>query len=231
MNSDVEIRDWLEVRLILATGRFTAITLWGSTAFIAYDLSKVSEDIASINADVVKPMKDTIFALLEAADVDLIQKNEKVVRAVKLLLARVQAISDSMNEVKPDLEIVRTKQSVRFATHDSSPEDAADDLMDFIMSVEKVVTPDRRSTGSMAGSPSKRFSDDEKRRAPLGLSYSNWLRMSRSSSLTSKLPPKSLLVASGAGLGATFTLVSTFGLGCGESDNSGESSNGVNSPT
>ena len=43
--------------------RFAAPTLWGSTSFIAYDLAKASSDIASINAEVVIPMKETITHL------------------------------------------------------------------------------------------------------------------------------------------------------------------------
>ena len=65
-------------------------------------------------------------------------------------------------EVKTDLVLARTEQGIRFATPGSTPEDAADDLMDFIMAEEKVVTPDRQtSAGSQNGSPSKTFSDEE----------------------------------------------------------------------
>ena len=142
--------------------RFTAPTFWGSTAFIAYDLSKVTQDVDTIKEDVVIPMKESMVAL-EAADVELLQKNEKVVKVVKLLLSRVQGLTDSMAEVKSDLVLVRTEQGARFATQDIGPVDAADDLMDFIMSEEKApVTPDRRSSGSVSGgSHAKTLSDEE----------------------------------------------------------------------
>ena len=104
-----------------------------------------------------------MVALEEAADVDdLMKKNEKVVKAVKLLLSRVQGLSDSMADVKSDLVLVGTEQGAPFATQDTGPEDTADDLMDFIMPEEKAVIPERRSTGSVAGgSHTKTYSDDE----------------------------------------------------------------------
>ena len=68
--------------------KFSAPTLWGSTAFIANDLTMVSEDFSSMQTDVVLPMKESMIAL-QAADVDLSSKNDKVVRTMKILLARV----------------------------------------------------------------------------------------------------------------------------------------------
>ena len=75
------------------------------------------------------------MADLQAADVDLSSKNDKVGRTVKILLARVQALNEAMDGM--NLVLVRTEQSVRFATPDSTPEEATDELMDFIMSDDK----------------------------------------------------------------------------------------------
>ena len=66
--------------------RFIAPNLWGSTAFIADDLSKVTEDLAEMHASLVIPMKESM-ASLDVADAELNAKCDKVVRDVKLLLS------------------------------------------------------------------------------------------------------------------------------------------------
>ena len=46
--------------------KFTAPTLWGSTAFMADDLTRVSDDLFTLQSEVVVPMKESI-AMMEAA--------------------------------------------------------------------------------------------------------------------------------------------------------------------
>ena len=91
--------------------KFAAPTLWASTAFIADDLSKVTESVSTLQTEVVIPMKETVATLMEN-DEDLTMKTDKVVRAVKLLLAQVQSITETVDEVKTDLVLVRTEQFV-----------------------------------------------------------------------------------------------------------------------
>jgi hypothetical protein len=53
-------------------------------------------------------MKEAM-TLLGSSDEDLVKKNDKMVKTVKLLLARVQALNTDMDEaVKTDLLMVRT---------------------------------------------------------------------------------------------------------------------------
>ena len=141
--------------------KFSAPTLWGSTAFIADDLTKVSEDLSALQSEVVAPMKEAM-TLLGSSDEDLVKKNDKMIKTVKLLLARVQALNTDMDEVKTDLLMVRTEQGVRFATPGATQGDATDDLMDFIMSEEKSVAGSVRSNPSVGiVSQSKSSSDEE----------------------------------------------------------------------
>ena len=117
--------------------RFTAPTLWGSTAFMAEDLSKVTHEMEHLHEDTILPMQESL-ALLNDADVAFNIKSEKIVSAVRLLLTRVQAVNDSMQEVKSDLVLVRTEQGVRFAAMSPLvPKDPADELMDFILADER----------------------------------------------------------------------------------------------
>ena len=141
--------------------RFTAPTLWGSTGFIADEMTRLTAEIAFFKDKEVAPMKVSIASLI-TVDSDLSSKNEKVVRAVKLLLARVQAITETVDEVKTDLVMVRTEQGVRFADPVASHSDPSDELMDFILSEERATSPDRgdRLSGSVV-SPTKSSSSDE----------------------------------------------------------------------
>lgn len=121
----------------------------------------MSEDLTVLQADVVAPMKETM-TLLESADADLAKKNDKLVKAVKIILARVQGLNDSMEEVKMDLVMVRTEQSVRFASPGATPGEATDELMGIIMSEEKSVAASARSEPPVSVvSPSKSSSSDE----------------------------------------------------------------------
>ena len=61
--------------------KFAAPTLWASTAFIADDLSKVTESVSTLQTEVVVPMKETVATLMKN-DEDLTMKTDKVVRAV-----------------------------------------------------------------------------------------------------------------------------------------------------
>ena len=141
--------------------RFTAPTLWGSTGFIADEITNLTEEIASFKEKEVAPIKVSIVSLI-TVDLDLSSQNEKVVRAVKLLLARVQAITETVDEVKTDLVMVRTEQGVRFSDPVASHSDPSDELMDFILSEERATSPDRgtRPSGSLV-SPTKSSSLDE----------------------------------------------------------------------
>ena len=116
--------------------KFSAPTLWGATAFIVGDLMKVSDEFSALQNEFVAPMKEALN-VLGSSDADLAVKNEKVVRAVKLLLARVHTLNESMDQVKTDLVMVRTEQGGRFSGHTSPPEEAADELIDFILSEER----------------------------------------------------------------------------------------------
>ena len=139
-----------------------APTLWASAAFITDDLTKVPEKVSSLKSEVVVPIKETLASLKET-DADLTSKTDKVVRAVKLLLAQAQAITETVNEVKTDLVLVRTEQGVCFSSSDPKTVEASDDLMDYIMSEENVSTPDPRRVGSSSTvvlSPSKRPSEE-----------------------------------------------------------------------
>ena len=141
--------------------RYTAPTLWGSTAFIAEDLSKFSEDFASIRSDLLVPMGETIKGL-KAFESVMLAKNDKVVRTVKILLSRVQALNDAMDDVKTDLVLVRSEQSAGYVTPGSTPEDATDELVDYILSEHKESTSARRpSTSSAVNTPTKGVSDEE----------------------------------------------------------------------
>ena len=114
--------------------RYTAPTLWGSTAFIADDLSKVAEEFANLKNEILTPMKRSITSLT-TSEVERSATSDKVVRAVKWLLARVQTVNQVVQEVKTDLLIIRTEQGVRFSTP-KSPVEASDELMDFVISEE-----------------------------------------------------------------------------------------------
>ena len=141
--------------------KFSAPILWGATAFIPDDLSKVGEDISILKSELLLPMKEAMVSL-EAADTDLSGRNEKVVRAVKLLLARVQTLNEAMDEVKTDLVLVRTEQGGRFSTPAPSPGEATDDLMDFILSEDKETADTIVSDShSAVVSPSKSITSNE----------------------------------------------------------------------
>jgi cytochrome c556 len=81
---------------------FAAPILWASTACIADDLSNVTENVSTLQSEVVIPMKETVASLMEN-EADLTSKTDKVVRAVKLLLAQVQSITETVDEIKTDL--------------------------------------------------------------------------------------------------------------------------------
>jgi hypothetical protein len=144
--------------------RFTAPTLWGATAFIADDLTKMAHDFSVLQSESVKPLQSSVDALKDA-DAEINSKTEKVVRAVKLLLSRVQAINESIQEVKTDLVLVRTERSVRFTEPGSTPSNPSDDLMEFILSEEESFrSPDRpRRSENAYGivSPPKPSGEDE----------------------------------------------------------------------
>jgi hypothetical protein len=121
----------------------------------------VSEDLTVLQADVVAPMRESVTRL-ESANVNLTKKNDKLVKAVKMLLARVQGLNESMEEVKTDLVMVRTEQVVRFSTPGPTPGEATDELMDFIMSDEKSVAASAHSEPPVSAvTPSKSSSDEE----------------------------------------------------------------------
>ena len=142
--------------------KYTAPTLWGSTAFIAEDLFKVAEDFSALRSDVVNPMKEMMTAL-KASDSDHTAKNDKVVRTMKVLLGRIQALNEAVDDVKTDLVLVRTEQSTRYVTPGSTPEDATDELMDYIMSEDKDMasTARRSSTTSAVVTPTKGSLEDD----------------------------------------------------------------------
>lgn len=119
--------------------KFTAPTLWGSTAFIADDLTRITEEFAVLRSDVVMPMKNSL-SILESSDKNVSIQNDvnKVIKAAKHLLIRIQSIGDKVAVVKTDLVVIRAEQGVRFADpHSTSLEDAADDLMEYISSEER----------------------------------------------------------------------------------------------
>jgi hypothetical protein len=80
---------------------------------------------------------------------------------MKILLSRVQTLNEAMDDMKTDLVLVRTEQGSRFVTPGSTPEDATDELMDYIMSEDKDVTSTRRSSTSVVVTPTKGSSDDD----------------------------------------------------------------------
>ena len=127
--------------------RFTAPTLWGSTAFMADDLMRVTEDLFTLQAEVVVPMKESILELERVVKRKPTMNTdvEKLIRAVKHLVSRVQTLGDDMGGVKRDVGLVKTdmvviraEQGVKFA---NSPEDSAefatDDLMDYITAEDR----------------------------------------------------------------------------------------------
>ena len=134
--------------------RFSAPTLWGSTAAIAGDLSKITKDFDDIQRDVILPLANSV-ADLEATDEDLKAKTEKVVKVASLLLNRVQVLTDTLQEVKTDLVLIRAEQGAKFkSVLESENSDPSDDLMDFIMSEEQgAATPLRRRSGGNLISP------------------------------------------------------------------------------
>ena len=129
--------------------RFTAPTLWGSTAFIAEDLSRVTEVLYTLQAEVVIPMKESL-AVLESAEKTkpgLWKDVDKLIRAVKHLVARVQNLGGDMGEMRryvglcqTDIVYIRAEQGIKFSnTERTESEDATDDLMEYIMSDEERV--------------------------------------------------------------------------------------------
>ena len=114
--------------------RFTAPTLWGSTAFISDELTKLSDDMVELHTMTIKPIQESLVSL-SSKENDISNKTEKVVRVVKLLLARVQAINESVLEVKTDLVMVRTEQSVGF-NGPGLDRDDTDELMDYVVAEE-----------------------------------------------------------------------------------------------
>ena len=164
----------------------SAPTLWGSTAFIADDLTKVSENLSVLQAEVVVPMKEAM-TLLGSADEELGKKNDKMVKTVKLLLACVHSLNTGMDEVKTDLLMVRTEQGFRIATPGAAPGEDTGDLMDFIMSEEKSVAASVRSDPHVGiVSPSKTFLKRKRPKIQSCPSYPSSLRMSRCFSPTNK---------------------------------------------
>jgi hypothetical protein len=135
--------------------QYTAPTLWGATAFIADDLTRVCEEMSGMKEQYINPMQEMIDSL-SSADAEHTLKNDKVVRAVKLLLSRIQAINESVQEVKTDLVLVRTEQSVRFSSSPPTSDDPADDLMEYILAEEGACTPVRRTVRE-ADNPSPRI--------------------------------------------------------------------------
>ena len=135
--------------------KFTAPTLWGSTAFIADDLTRVSEDLLTLQSEVVIPLKESMAAL-EASDVKTtsIQSDvSKVVKAVKHLISRIQTIGEEVSTVKTDLVVIRAEQSVRFAnTETMEAGSAADDLMDYITTGDRDGRQASKDLGKMSES-------------------------------------------------------------------------------
>lgn len=71
--------------------KFTAPTLWGSTAFMADNLTQVTEELFVLKSDFVLPtMKDSIASFEASEKNATIQSNvTKEIRAVKHLLTRI----------------------------------------------------------------------------------------------------------------------------------------------
>ena len=112
---------------------FTAPTLRASTAFMAEDLTKVTQEVEALQDNVISPIHESL-AVLNDADAKINVKSDKIVEAVKLLLARVQAVNDSLQEVKTDLVLVRTEQGVRFAgVPPLASKDPADDIRRWVL--------------------------------------------------------------------------------------------------
>ena len=134
--------------------RFTAPTLWGSTAFMAEDLTKVTQEVEVIQDDVIPPIHESL-ALLSDADAEINLKSEKIVKAVTLLLSRVQAVNESVQEVKTDLVLVRTEQGARFSGGvPLAINESTDELMDFILSEERdLKTPVKKGRNDSSSSP------------------------------------------------------------------------------
>ena len=115
--------------------RYTAPTLWGSAAFMAEDLAKALSDFDELQQGIVVPFQNSLNELSDT-DLELTTKTDKIVKAVKLLLTRVQIVNKSVQEVKADLVLVRAEQGIRFSysggpSGERLPED---ELMDFILS-------------------------------------------------------------------------------------------------
>ena len=139
--------------------RFSAPTLWGSTAFIADDLTKVSEGLTALEDGILPPLKEAVSSLSENEVINAV-KREKVVAAVKVLYSRIQAMDESIQGVTADLLMVRTEQAVRFSARDGSHEEASDDVMDYIIADRNTSPTDHHkrsssSSGSAVVSPSK----------------------------------------------------------------------------
>ena len=140
---------------------------------IADDLSQVTEDLFTLQSDVDVPMRESLLVLESAGSNASIQNDiSKDVRAVKHLLARIQAIGEDVGVMKTDfsllktdLVVIRAEQGSRFAPSGDSPEDAADDLMDYITAGERGDISRHGISGALTGavvSPSKSSrSDDE----------------------------------------------------------------------
>ena len=139
--------------------RYSAPTLWGSTAFIAEDLSKVSEGLNTLETLVVAPLKTAVDSLSESDRINA-GKRDKMVAAVKVLYGRIQSLDESIQGVTADILMVRTEQAVRFSTPEGPREDASDDVMDYIIADRSTDSPGRtRRSGvgrSAVVTPSKK---------------------------------------------------------------------------
>ena len=160
VESDVEIMIGAVQTIKARTGtavdlgdRFSAPTLWGSTAVITGDFTKITQDFDDIQRDVILPMANSV-AELEATDEDLKAKNDKVVKVASLLLSRVQVLSDTLQEVKADLVLIRAEQGAKFkGILESEIRDPSDDLMDYIMAEGQAGETPRRRSGANSISP------------------------------------------------------------------------------
>ena len=111
---------------------YSTPTLWGSTAFIADDLSKVSQGLNTLNSEVVMPMQVSIDSLVTSASANE-GRRERMVQAIQVLLGRINTVNDSVRDVRADLILVRAEQ-VRLPPSDpGAARDANDHLMDFII--------------------------------------------------------------------------------------------------
>ena len=73
--------------------KFSAPTLWGSTAFIADDLVRVSKEVSMLSRDVT-PIKLSLKSFQEFDHVKTKMSVDKMVKVVQLLLNRVQTMGD-----------------------------------------------------------------------------------------------------------------------------------------